>query len=244
VSFPTPPSRGWDIHSHLVPAVDDGVSTVEEAINAVLALKALGYTGCITTPHIYKDIHNNTSEQLRKGFELVRAELVAQEIDFQIALAAEYFADRHLMALAESEPLLSFGDTHSKFVLIEFPYIGEPLDWADTLSVLTRAGYQPVIAHPERYRYFAADCGLWLDRFSYYPVSYQCDIGSLGKQYGPSAYRTAKQLLDRGIPAFWGSDLHRISHVARFVVPGLKHLGAAGHINPLLEQIMARHPQR
>jgi tyrosine-protein phosphatase YwqE len=215
---------GWDLHAHLIPGVDDGVKTTEEALESILSLQRLGYSGCVLTPHIYKEVHNNCTATLRPAFDRLHAAVQQRGIDFGLILAAEYFADDHLVRLAQTEPLLSFGPASRRYVLIEYPYIGEPLAWADPLSAVTRAGYIPVIAHPERYRYFVSEPDRWLDRFGPYAVQYQCEIGSLGEQYGPTCLKMAKALLKARIPTFWGTDLHRPSHIERFIVPGLKVL--------------------
>lgn len=225
---------GWDLHAHLVPGVDDGVKTIDEALEAILALKHIGYSGCVVTPHIYKDVHDNSTATLLPPFNVLRTTLAERNIDFQITLAAEYFADENLVKLAQTEPLLTFGPPSERFVLLEFPYIGEPLAWADTLSAVAIAGYIPVIAHPERYRYFVMDPDGWINRFAPYSVRYQCEIGSLSGQYGPAPLKVAKLLLKRKVPSFWGSDLHRVSHIDRFIVPGLKHLHPRGLLNPTL----------
>lgn len=227
-------SLGFDLHAHLIPGVDDGVRTVSEGIEAIHGLKELGFDGCVVTPHIYRDVHPNTAAILRLAYDGFLTELRNRRIEFRLQLAAEYFADEQLIALARSRELLSFGPEGASYVLMEFPYISEPLDWSLVLSEVTRAGYRPVIAHPERYRYFVADAEGWLERFGMYSPAYQCEIGSLAGQYGAPPMKVAKRLRKLGIPAFWGTDLHRPAHIARFIRPGLKELRVTGKLNPLL----------
>jgi protein-tyrosine phosphatase len=224
---------GSDLHAHLVPGVDDGVRTIEEAVECIRGLAALGYDGCVVTPHIYNDLYPNTRESLEQAFQNLSRELAAREVTFRLQLAAEYFGDNHFIDLAESAPLLSFPENGHSNVLIEFPYIGEPLYWADVLSAAVRRGCRPVIAHPERYRYLAADLETWLERFSSFGVTYQCDLGSLVGQYGHSAARTVRAMSDRRLVKYWGTDLHRPSQLDRFIRPAIDQVNDREQLNPL-----------
>lgn len=223
---------GWDLHAHLVPAVDDGMRTSDEAIEAISAMVALGYSGCVVTPHIYKDLYNNSHAGLELAFRALKVAVKEAGISFHLHLAAEYFGDEHFIEAADSGgALLAFGSAETKEVLIEFPYVGEPIYWADTLSAIVRRGLIPVIAHPERYRYVCADMPGWLERFGSFPVKYQCELGSLVGQYGRDAARVARLFLDRKLAAYWGSDLHRPSQVDRFIRPAIDLLQGAGPVN-------------
>ncbi len=228
------PVLGWDLHCHLLPGMDDGVRTKEEAIEAVRALQRAGYRGSVLTPHVYKGLYDNSREGLLDAVAALRATLADAGIEHPVHLAAEYFADETLAERVGREPLLSFGPKERPHVLIEFPYMSEPLLWADALGALVRGGYQPVIAHPERYRFVAQQLELWLERFGAYGAVYQSNVGALVGQYGPEAQATARALLERDVPTFWGSDLHRPSQVDRFILPGLSHLGGLGVLNPQL----------
>lgn len=222
---------GWDLHAHLLPAVDDGVRSTEESLESIRALQRLGYSGCVITPHVYKDLYNNARPTLQAAFLSLKTAIKDAGIDFGIHLAAEYFGDQHLVDLAQSADLLTLGLGDSRSVLIEFPYIGEPLYWADTLSGVTSGGYRPVIAHPERYRYLTADMETWLARFGHYGVEYQCDLGSLVGQYGREALRTARVFLEKNLAKYWGSDIHRPSQVDRFIRPAVDILNRPSEIN-------------
>lgn len=232
------PAVRWDLHAHLLPGVDDGVRTLDEALEAVRALQQLGYRGSVLTPHVYKGLYDNSPEGLAPALAALRRALAGAGLDYAVALAAEYFVDEHLLALAGAGPLLGFGPPDRRHVLVELPYTSEPLLWGDAFGVLQQRGYTPVLAHPERYRFVAADPDTWLGRFSAYAIKYQCNIGSLVGQYGAEAQAFARRLLDEGLPTFWGTDLHRPSQVARFVAPGLSHLGALGALNRELDELV------
>lgn len=230
---PAAPALHWDLHAHLLPGVDDGVRTIDDAVEAVRALQALGYRASVLTPHVYRDLYPNTRETLEPALADLRAALAKAGISHELHMAAEYFADEHLIHLVEREPLLTFGPD-SKHVLFEYPYVSEPLLWADAITALLRNGYTPVLAHIERYRFVTQAPDTWLDRFAQFGLKLQCNIGSLVGQYGPDPQTFARRLRDRGIPTFWGTDLHRSSQVAKFITPGLTHLTELGSLNAAL----------
>jgi len=231
---PSTPVLYWDLHAHLLPGVDDGVRTMDDALEAIRALQTLGYRGSVLTPHVYRDLYPNTRATLEPVLVGLRTALAEAGIEYQLRMAAEYFADEHLVELVEREPLLSFGSETAPMVLIEYPYTSEPLLWADALSALARKGYTPVLAHIERYRFVVQAPELWLDRFAQFGVKLQCNIGSLVGQYGPHAFEFARRMRDRRLPTFWGTDIHRASQVAKFITPGLTHLTEVGELNPML----------
>lgn len=230
------PDLFWDLHSHLLPGVDDGVRTIEDALEAIRALQSLGYRGSVITPHIYHGMYPNTRDTLEPVLAEVRAAVAALGIDYQLILAAEYFADEHLIALASHEPLLTFGPGTTRFVLVEYSYSTEPLLWADTLTALIRNRYTPVIAHIERYQFVCDAPELWLERFAQLGVKIQCNIGSLVGQYGPNARELAIKMRDLRRATFWGTDLHRARQVESFIKPGLTHLTELNRLNDLLLQ--------
>lgn len=228
------PKLDWDLHAHLLPGVDDGVKTMQDALDAIRALRRLGYTRSVLTPHIYKGLYPNTRETLEPVFADLRATLRSEGIEHELQLAAEYFADEHLVSLAEREPLLSFGPKSSPHVLIEFPYMSEPLLWADALSALVRNGYTPVLAHIERYRFVLQDPKTWLARFEQFSVKVQCNVGSLAGQYGREAFEFARRMRDGNVASFWGTDLHRAKQVESYITPGLTHLTELKTLNASL----------
>lgn len=231
---PATPELRWDLHAHLLPGVDDGVRTLDEALDAIRALRALGYRASVLTPHIYRDVYPNSRATLEPALASLRDALADADIDHELHLAAEYFADEHLIDLVEREPLLTFGPPDARCVLFEYPYTSEPLLWADAVTALRRKGYTPVLAHVERYRFVTHAPDLWLERFAQLGVKLQCNIGSLVGQYGERAQTLARRARDEGLATFWGTDLHRPSQVEKFITPGLTHLTELGALNSTL----------
>ena len=240
---PAGPELGLDYHCHLIPGVDDGVRSLEEARATIAALRALGYRGAVVTPHIYPGVYDNGTTGLRAAFAALRVETGA---DYPMWLAAEYHTNDGLFPLIEQGDLLHVPLDGARLVLAEFPYLMPAPRGLEALAALRRAGWQPVLAHVERYRYIALDPEPWLAHLRDLDVWVQCNVGSLAGMYGPQPQAFARQLLAQGLPVLWGSDTHRPMQVQRYIAPGLRELAGVGALNaqlqPLLERLISGNP--
>ncbi|MBL7857230.1 MAG: capsular biosynthesis protein [Cyclobacteriaceae bacterium] len=207
----TPPDSTLqvDIHSHLLPALDDGVKTLEEALEIILQFHSLGYRKLITTPHIMSDVYPNTEDGIREQLAIVKASIQKNKIEIEVEAAAEYYLDENLMQkLTTNHPLLTFGES---YLLFETNFLNEPLTLKEFIFLATTKGYKPVLAHPERYMYLENNLGKaedLLDR----GVLFQLNIGSLTGLYSKPAQRMAHKLIDNGWVHFLGSDCHHRIH--------------------------------
>ncbi len=198
-----------DMHSHLIPGIDDGAPDVDTSIQLIEKLMEFGYTKIVTTPHIYKEIYPNTKEIILQGKEIVLAELKKRNINVQFDAAAEYFCDEHFMDLLEKKEILTFNGNH---LLFELSFDSEPYYFKEATFQMQLNGYQPVLAHPERYVY-------WHERFSNYEnaaekdVFLQININSLTGQYGPGVKKMAEKLIDAELVSYLGTDTHHMGHV-------------------------------
>ena len=194
-----------DIHSHLLPGLDDGVKSLEESEEVILRFIELGYSKCITTPHIMSDFYKNDPAQINEKLTLLRNHLLAKNISFSIDAAAEYYLDETLLQrLDQNEVLLSFG---SKYLLFETNFITEPFQLKDFIFKATTQGYKPVLAHPERYLYMTMEKAEDLkDR----GVLFQLNIPSIIGYYSKAIQSMTFKLIDKGWIDFLGSDCHNI----------------------------------
>lgn len=231
---PKRPSLGWDFHCHLIPGVDDGVRTQEEAQEAIDGLRALGYQGGVVTPHIYSGVYDNESDGLRAAFAEVQGRVGSE---YPLWLAAEYHTTDALFDYIANNDLLHLPLEDRRLVLVEFPYLMPAPRGMDAIAALARAGYQPVLAHVERYRYIQADPDPWLSALSRYDTWLQCNIGSLVGMYGQGPRDFARNLLSQGRPVIWGTDLHRPRQIERYIANGLDQLGRVGRLNAILDQL-------
>lgn len=197
-----------DVHSHLIPAIDDGSKSLEDSIEMIKTFKEMGYSKIITTPHVMSDFYKNTPETILGGMEIVKAELEKQKIDITLEAAAEYYLDENLEQKIHDGTLLTFGDN---YVLFELPFMSEPPNLASFIFELQTNGYKAVLAHPERY-------GFWYKDFDKYHelvdkgVLLQLNILSLVGHYGPEAQSIAEKMIDEGLISFLGSDCHNTMH--------------------------------
>lgn len=199
-----------DIHSHLLPGIDDGVKDLEQSIFVIKQLYELGYRKFITTPHVMSDFFPNTPSIIRKKLEEVQAELKFLEIPVQIEAAAEYYLDDYLVQMLDEEKeILTFGDG---YFLFETSFINEPAYLMEVVFKLNAMGLKPVLAHPERYLYLHNDADL-VNELLEKGVLFQINIMSLSGYYSSESKRFAEKLIDLDLVSFVGSDCHGMKHV-------------------------------
>jgi protein-tyrosine phosphatase len=199
-----------DMHSHLIPGIDDGVKDIESSIRLIRGLTNLGYKKIITTPHINADIFPNTPEIIRAGQAVVSAELQRLQLDVTFHAAAEYLMDDHFMRLlSEGQPLLTLSDN---LVLVELSFAVPAINLKEILFDTQLKGYQPILAHPERYLYFGANKG-WYDQIRDAGCLFQLNLLSLRGYYGPESQQLADWLIKKKYVDLLGSDMHNERHL-------------------------------
>lgn len=205
------PALEVDIHSHLLPGIDDGAKSLEEAERIIVSFSKLGYRKLVTTPHIMSDAYQNTPHIIHEKLALLNAHLHRQNITVEVEAAAEYYVDEKLLKmLASDEPLLTFGN---RYLLFETNFMNEPFNLKEFIFNATTKGYKPVLAHPERYLYLQDNLSKAEDLLNR-GVLFQVNISSLTGLYSKMAQLTAHKLIDRGWIHWLGSDCHQLQHVA------------------------------
>lgn len=198
-----------DLHSHLIPGIDDGSKSLEESIVLLKAFADLGYKKVITTPHVMSDFYKNTPEIILSGLEKVSAEIKNQNIQIEIEAAAEYYLDFKFTELIAQKNILTFGQNH---VLFELSFNEEPPQVKQTIFDLITGGYKPILAHVERYPFYINQ---WekIEDYKERGVLLQLNINSLSGHYGPAVKKMAEQLIDKGWIDVIGSDCHHLGHI-------------------------------
>lgn len=198
-----------DMHSHLIPGIDDGAQTLEDSLILIRALHDLGYRKLITTPHIMSDHYRNNPEIILGGLKTVREALEKENIDITLEAAAEYYIDDVFVRKLEEEELLTFGN---KYLLFEVSFINYPEKIREIIFNMQIKGYKPILAHPERYPF-------WSRKFSEYEafkdagVLLQINTNSIAGYYGIEAKRTAEKMIDLKLVDLIGTDLHKMEHL-------------------------------
>lgn len=201
---------GVDMHSHILPGIDDGSESLEESLELVRGMQALGYRKLIMTPHIMSDFYKNTPEIIRGKLQELRQAVEEASIDMELGCAAEYYLDEGLMQkLDNDEELLTFGDN---YLLFETSFLNEPLNLRETIFRMRSKGYKPVLAHPERYTYFYGKYEE-LVALRELGVLFQPNLNSLTGYYSAGAKEVAERLVEQGLVDFVGSDAHSMKHV-------------------------------
>ena len=204
---------GADMHSHLLPGLDDGAETVEHSLDLLRALRALGFRKLIMTPHIMGDFYKNTPASIRTALHQLRTAAAAAGLgDVELDCAAEYYLDEFLgHKLADGTEMLTFGGD-KRYLLFETSYMNEPLNLFEIIFELKAQGYRPVLAHPERYTYLYGRFGEIEKLRHDHGVLLQVNLNSLAGYYSPAAKKVAEHLVDGGLVDFVGTDTHHLRH--------------------------------
>lgn len=200
-----------DMHSHLIPGIDDGSRSLDESIELIRGLRELGFEKIITTPHIMAGGYDNNPEIILSGLEKVKARLKQEGINMEFEAAAEYYMDENFEQLIEEGNLLTFGNN---YVLFELSYLTEQQSFNEIVFKLNSKGYNPILAHPERYPYYYSKNGSKFQDIHDRGVFFQINLMSLSGKYGPQARDAAKQLIDMDLVKFVGTDLHNPGHLS------------------------------
>ncbi|MEA1914780.1 MAG: CpsB/CapC family capsule biosynthesis tyrosine phosphatase [Campylobacterota bacterium] len=206
-----------DVHSHLIPAIDDGSQSLTQSIEIIEYLHNLGFKKLITTPHIMSHRFANTQQNILKGYEVLKAELIKREIDILLEVGAEYYYDEHFLDLIDKNEIMTFSDN---YMLFELSYHNKPFGLEQTVHKLLESGYKPILAHPERYTYYNTkehyhqlkDMGLM----------FQINAISTQGFYGKNVQKSVENIIDLGLVDFIGSDIHAMKYADSFAT-ALRH---------------------
>lgn len=200
------PDNYVDIHSHLLPGIDDGAKNLEETISLIDQLKKIGFSQFITTPHSITGIWDNTFTSI-----VAKQEETNQVLkDTQLKAAAEYMMDSFFFdRIKKEEKLLTLKEN---YVLVEMSYLNAPIQLYDIIFEIQIQGYKPILAHPERYLFYNNN----FEEFYKLKKSgslFQLNLLSTTGYYGVGVTKITQKLLDANFYDFVGSDVHHQKHV-------------------------------
>lgn len=202
------PAGYVDIHSHILPGIDDGAKNTEESIDLIKKMKDLGFSKIYGTPHSYPGLYNNTAESIKGSFEKLTKEIPD---NINIDYASEYMLEKSIIEKARNNKLLTIRDN---YVLIEMSFISEPAGLYEIIYEIKVNGYKPILAHPERYLFF--------NNFKKYfelkkrGCLFQANLLSSTDYYGIGVRKNLDKLLEHQLIDFSGSDIHNIRHILAF----------------------------
>lgn len=199
-----------DIHSHLLPGIDDGSPDVETSLKLLKSLSDAGIRKFICTPHVIGDMYRNTPETINNALQKLQKAVRQEGLDIEISAAAEYMIDDHFMELLRNkEPLMKLSKNH---ILTELSYSTAPERLEEISFEINVSNYQPIMAHPERYHYYHQNYEAY-NRMKELGFLLQVNLLSLTGYYGRSVAKAAKYILDNHLADFVGSDLHHFNHL-------------------------------
>ncbi|WP_194774946.1 tyrosine-protein phosphatase [Pararhodonellum marinum] len=224
-----------DMHSHLIPGIDDGSKSLEESIHLISRLKSYGINKIITTPHVMTEFYRNNPENIHEGLDKLKIGLQEAGIDIAISAAAEYFMDEFFLEkVSNGEKLLTMGD---QYILIETGFLSKPPMLLESIFNLEMQGYKPILAHPERYFYLHQDTEL-LDALIERNIYFQINLLSFTGYYSKPVKKFAEALVDRELVALLGTDCHNDKYLdALESLPNSKYFQKLQTL-PLLNQTL------
>lgn len=220
---------GTDMHSHLLPGIDDGAKEAADSLKYIKGLQELGFKKFITTPHIMADLYPNTAATIQSAFDKIKQE---PGKDVPVIPAAEYMLDDSFDALLNKGEQLRC--IHENTVLVEFSFVTAPLDFKEKIFNLQMSGYQPLLAHPERYLYFAGTRAVY-DELKSAGCQFAVNLLSFTGYYGKGSVELAQYLFKKDYIDYLGTDLHHDRHLdalrnAKAVMPIIQKLADSGKL--------------
>lgn len=205
-SFPV----ATDIHSHILAGIDDGSPDIATSLKLVKGLYDLGYRKLVATPHIIGDFYRNNPVIINRELERLKSACAEAGIDIEISAAAEYMMDDHfLQILKQKEQVLPI---HRNIILTELPYSVIPMNVNETVFEILTAGYQPILAHPERYFYYHKNFDEYF-KLKELGFSLQVNLLSITGYYGQPVAKAAKFIFDNDLADYVGTDMHHVRHL-------------------------------
>tara|TARA_R110001583_G_scaffold83923_1_gene221207 strand:+ start:25563 stop:26318 length:756 start_codon:yes stop_codon:yes gene_type:complete len=205
-----------DLHSHILPGIDDGASTLDDSIALVSDALQNGVTKILATPHIHLGTFDNDVQSIKNAFSDLTQQLQfqqgqSQQIDISLAYAAEVRICPEIMMLAKTQSLPFMGKWQgADLLLLEFPHSHIPPGSEKLVDWLLKQNIQPMIAHPERNR------DLWqfpdlLKPFIQRDCLFQITASSLLGYFGDRSQKLAWQMIEKQQATIVASDMHNLN---------------------------------
>ncbi|MDO5556090.1 MAG: PHP domain-containing protein [Clostridia bacterium] len=204
-----------DVHSHIIPNVDDGAKNIEETFKMIEEAKKVGFTDIIMTPHYLENYYKNDSNEIVFWTQKLTEVLKQKQIDLKVHFGMEIYISNKMEELLKNKAVLTL--CNSRYILIEMP-LSSKINYLEyVIFVIKSFNLVPIIAHPERYKYIQQQPKL-IEEILNEGCLLQCNYGSILGLYGRKAKATIKRFLKNDIVDFLGSDCH-MSNTIYCVIP-------------------------
>lgn len=206
------PENYVDIHSHVLPGIDDGAVTISETQFLLENMQEMGFIQCIATPHTLPHTWDNTKESITKCHKATISKLPESLKKMIPNVATEYMIESSFLERMKSETLLTLKDN---IILIEMSYLSAPMDLKKIIFEIQMNGYIPVLAHPERYSFYHNNMREY-EKLKEQGCLFQLNLLSTVGYYGKNVASIADKLLKQNMVDFTGSDIHHKRHIEAF----------------------------
>ena len=198
-----------DIHSHVLPGIDDGAKDIKESIELLKGMEKLGFSKVIGTPHTYPGMYNNNDESIVCSYDKI---IKSKKADISVSYASEYMAGKYLIEKVEEKKILTLKEN---YVLVESNFSGEPQGFEEIIFKIKINGFNPVVAHPERYIYYFNNKRKYF-KLKNMGCKFQLNLLSTTGYYGDHIAKISDYLLKNNLIDFVGSDIHNKNHINQF----------------------------
>lgn len=210
-----------DIHSHILPGIDDGAPDVATSIELIRGLMQCGITKSVATPHIIGDMYRNNPDTIFAAQKILQEELDQQGIAFELSAAAEYMLDNYFFELLNNKVLLL--TVQDNLLLTEFSYASMPAYIEKMSFAIITEGYSPILAHPERYSYCHHDYKIF-HHLKELGFLLQVNLLSFTGYYGKEVEKAANYIIKNDLASYLGTDLHHERHLSALQNPHNKKI--------------------
>jgi tyrosine-protein phosphatase YwqE len=213
--LPLPYKR--EIHCHIIPGVDDGSRSLDSSLSYLKSLSLFGVEEIVFTPHCIDERFENTPDTINPVFTELQAAAKQEGIKLDMSYSFEYRLDGGFLELMQrggfGSPDCALRPLYGRYILIENSFAHPIQEMDEVVARLLDLGFYPVLAHPERYLYYAGHHGRFYHHLQDQQLEFQCNILSFTGYYGDVAKKMVYWMLDNGYVNFLGSDLHNEQHV-------------------------------
>ncbi|MEJ7627549.1 MAG: CpsB/CapC family capsule biosynthesis tyrosine phosphatase [Ferruginibacter sp.] len=208
-----------DIHSHILPGIDDGSPDVETSIELIKGLIKLGINRSVATPHVSGDMYKNNADTIFGAKKLLQEAIEKEGLNFELTAAAEYMLDQYFFEMLNNKVLLL--TIRDRLILTEFSYSSQPLFIEKMSFDIITEGYTPLLAHPERYSYFHHNYKFF-HHLKELGFLLQVNLLSITGYYGKEVEKAALYLIKNDLASYLATDLHHERQLAALQHPNNK----------------------
>lgn len=195
-----------DIHSHILPGIDDGPESINDSINLISKIKDVGFKKIIATPHTYNQVYNNTNETIKESYDLL---MNSFSLDMKISYASEYMLDHTILEKIKNRSILCL---KNNYVLVEMSFMAAPNNLSEIIFEIITNGYIPILAHPERYRFLHGNLQNFIN-LKKIGCEFQLNLLSVTGYYGAQITKISEYLLKSDLIDYVGSDIHNFKQI-------------------------------